>query len=49
MEIPTREKKRKYTLSDTNGVSTQDEQHYSLLDTNGHTSEADETGEQEPR
>lgn len=42
MEIFTREKKRKYTLSDVNGVSKDSEQTYSLPDSNGKTRQEEE-------
>lgn len=42
MEIFTREKKRKYTLSDANGVSQEREQTYSLSDANGKTRQEEE-------
>lgn len=35
MEIPMREKKKKYTLSDTNGKTCDDRATYSLNDTDG--------------
>lgn len=42
MEIFTREKKRKYTLSDTNGVNEDREQTYSLSDANGKAGQEEE-------
>lgn len=42
MEIFTREKKRKYTLSDANCANQEGEQTYSLSDTNGKTRQEEE-------
>lgn len=45
MEIPMKEKKKKYTLGDTNGKTYDNEATYSLNDTNG----VSDTEEKDPQ
>lgn len=45
MEIPVREKKKAYTLTDANGKTEDSRQTYSLSNANGETRQEKETGE----
>lgn len=45
MEIPVREKKKAYTLTDVNGKTEDSRQTYSLSNANGETRQKEEEGE----